>query len=100
MRTSLILLFSSLWVTHLAGMGLDLVLTVSLLLSHCSFFVFGGGISIFFFFLDGPPVDGCSTASCNFGALAGDERTSFYSTILLQFSFEKSYFNKTGKENK
>ena len=29
------------------------------------------------------PVDGCSTASCNFGTLAGgDEHTSFYSTIL------------------
>ena len=28
-------------------------------------------------------VDGRSTASCNFGALAGgDERTSFYSAIL------------------
>ena len=30
-----------------------------------------------------PPVDGCSTASCNFGALAGgDEHTAFYFTIL------------------
>ena len=43
---------------------------------------------IYFFFFDGPPVDGCSTASCNFGALAGDERTSFFllhhlATILI-----------------
>ena len=29
-----------------------------------------------------PPVDGCSTARCNFGVLTGeDERTSLYSTI-------------------
>ena len=28
------------------------------------------------------PVLGCSTASCDFGALADDEHTSFYSTIL------------------
>ena len=31
------------------------------------------------------PVDGCSTVSCDFGALAGeDEPTSFYSIILNQ----------------
>ena len=30
-----------------------------------------------------PPVNGCSTASCDFGAVSGaDEHTSFYSTIL------------------
>ena len=28
------------------------------------------------------PFDGYSAASCNFGALTGDEHTSFYSTIL------------------
>ena len=28
------------------------------------------------------PVDSCSAASCNFGVLAEDERTSLYSTIL------------------
>ena len=50
-------------------MGFDLIVTVFLLLSQCSFFVFGGGVSFFF---DGPLADGCSTASCNFGALAGD----------------------------
>ena len=32
-----------------------------------------------------PPVDGCSTASCNFGALTEeDERISFYSVIFNQ----------------
>ena len=45
-------------------------------------FVFERGVS----FLGGfqhPPGDGCSTASCDFGALAGgDEGTSFYSAIL------------------
>ena len=32
-----------------------------------------------------PPVKGCSTASCDFGALAGgDEHTSFYFAVLNQ----------------
>ena len=34
-RTSLVLLFSSLWVTHLAGMGLDFIVIAPLLPSHC-----------------------------------------------------------------
>ena len=41
-----LLLFSSLWVTHLAGMGFDFIMIVPLLQSHCSFFfVFGCGVS-------------------------------------------------------
>ena len=45
-RTSLVSLFSSLWVTHLAGMGFDFIMIVPLLPSHCSFFfVFGYGVS-------------------------------------------------------
>ena len=45
-------------------------------------FVFGHGLS-FFGGLQYPLVNGCSTASCDFGALAGgDEHTSFYSSIL------------------
>ena len=41
-RTSLILLFSSLWVAHLAGMGFDFIPVVPLLLYHCCFLlVFG-----------------------------------------------------------
>ena len=84
-RTSLVLLFSSLWVTHLPVMGFDFIMIMPLLLSHCSFFfVFGCGVS----FLGGfqhPPVDGYSTASYNFGALTGgDEHTSFCSTISNQ----------------
>ena len=43
-RTSLVLLFSSLWVTHLAGVGFDFIIIVPLLPPHCSFFfVFGCG---------------------------------------------------------
>ena len=38
--------FSSLWVTHLAGVGFEFIMIVPLLLSHCSLdFVFGHGIS-------------------------------------------------------
>ena len=40
-----------------------------------------------------PPVDGCSTASCDFGALArGDEHIFFYSAILNQKSVIYFYF--------
>ena len=69
-RTSLALLFSSLWVTHLAGMGFDFIVIASLLLSCCCFFVFERGVSFFGGF-QCPPVDCFSTANCNFGALAG-----------------------------
>ena len=49
-----------------------------------SSFVFGLGISFFGGF-QCPPDNGCSTASCNFGVLTGeDKRTSFYSAILNQ----------------
>ena len=60
-------------------------LTWTELPSLCGFFfVFGCGISFFGGFQH-PSVEGCSTSSCSFGVLAGgDERTSFYSTILSQ----------------
>ena len=82
-RTSLVLLFSSLWVTHLVGMGFDFIVPVPLLPSRCGFFfVFGHGVSCFGGF-QRSPVDGCSTASCYFGALTGgDECMSSYSAIL------------------
>ena len=88
-RTSMILLFSSLWVTHLAGMGFDFIVIVPLLPSHCTFFfVFGCGVSYFSRFQH-PPVNGCSTASCNLGALTGgDEHTPFYCAVLNQKSDE------------
>ena len=45
-RTSLVLLFSSLWVTLLAGMGFDFIMIAPLLPFHCGFFfVFGWGLS-------------------------------------------------------
>ena len=66
-------------------MGFDFIMVTVLLQSRCGFFfVFGCGIS----FIGGfqcPPVDGCSTVSCCFGAFAGgDEHTCFYSAILNQ----------------
>ena len=53
--------------------------TISLQLLLCPWMegIFFGG----FWYL---PVDGCSTANCDFGALAGDERTFFCSTVLSQ----------------
>ena len=60
--------------------------------SHCDFFfVFGCGVSYFCGF-QCPPVDGCSTTSCNFGVLTGgDKHMSLYSAILscnlLSFDF-------------
>ena len=40
---------------------------------------------IFFGRSQHPPVDGCSTARCDFGAFeGGDEHMSFYSAILNQ----------------
>ena len=51
-----LLLFSSLWVTHLAGMGFDFIIIEPLLPSCCSFFfVFGCGISFFWW----APVSSC-----------------------------------------
>ena len=84
-RTSLVILFSNLWVSHLVGMGFDLIMIVPLLQSCCGFsFVFGYGVSFFGGFQH-LPVDGWSTASCSFGALTGGlEHPSFYSAILNQ----------------
>ena len=64
-------------------MGFDFSMITPLLLSHCGFsFVFRCGVSFFGGFQH-LPVDGGSTASCNFAALAGgDEHTPFYSAIL------------------
>ena len=66
-------------------MGFDFIVIMPLLLPCCGFFfVFEHGASFFGGFQWLPVGDG-STASCNFGALAGgDECTSFYSTILNQ----------------
>ena len=57
---------------------------VSPLLPSCQGFSFAlGHVVSFFGGIQHSPVNGCSTVSCNFTFLAGeDERTSFYSTIL------------------
>ena len=56
--------------------------TVSLQLLLC---LWTWGIFFFFGRFQHPPVNGCLTASCDFGALTGgDECMSFYSTILNQ----------------
>ena len=83
-RTSLVLLFSSLWVVHPVGMGFDFIVVAPLLWSCGSFsFVFERGASFFGGFQH-PPVNGYSTASCDFRALSGIECMFFYSTILKQ----------------
>ena len=71
-----------------ASIGFDFIVIVALLPFHCGFsFVLGCGVAFFGGF-QCLPVDGCSTASCDFDALAGeDARTSFYSTIVNQFIY-------------
>ena len=51
---------------------------LGLLLCPWRWGIFFGGIQYF-------PVDSCSAASCNFGVLAEDKHTYFYSTILLVY---------------
>ena len=65
-----------------AGMEFDFIVFVLLLSSCCGFlFVFGCGVSFFGGGSQHPPVNGCSTASCNLCALTGDEYMSFYAAI-------------------
>ena len=73
---------SSLWVTHLAGVGSDFIVIVLFLLSRGGcFFAFGRGVSVFGGLQC--PVNGCSAASCDFGAVMGDDEcTSLYSNIV------------------
>ena len=62
-------------------MGFDFIVTAPPATISLWLLLWTGGIV--FWWVQLPPVNGCSTASCNFGALAGgDERMSFYSTIL------------------
>ena len=92
-RTSLVLLFPSLWAAYPAVTGFDFIMVASLLLSHCgSSFVFGYGVSFFGGFQH-PPVGGCSTTTCSFGVLTkGDEHMAFYSASLyLDFKFHHPY---------
>ena len=79
-RTLLVLLFTSLWVTH---PRFDFIMIVPLLPSCCGFsFVLGHG-AYFYGRFQYPPVNGCSTANWDFGALTGgDGCTYFYSAIV------------------
>ena len=65
------------------GNGFDFIVISPCLLSHCGlFFAFGCGVSFFGGFQHSP-VNGCSAANCDFGALAGRVACmSFYPTIL------------------
>ena len=71
-------------VTQQMGMGFDFIV-IEPFLSCCLAAASSLSLDIgylFFVRFQCPAVDGCSTASCNFGALSGgDEHTSFYSTI-------------------
>ena len=51
------------------------------------FFALGHGVS-FFARIQRSPVDGCSAASFDFGALPADECMSFYSTVLEMVNTE------------
>ena len=66
-------------------MGFDFIVIVPFLPSCCNFsFVPEPEVSFFGGF-QCPPVDGHSTASCDFGGFAGEDgHMSFYSTILNQ----------------
>ena len=73
-------LFAPSW--HLSWVrGLILNMILALPPSCWGFFALGCGVS-FFGGIQHFPVDGCSAMGCNFGVLAGDECTSFYSTVL------------------
>ena len=68
-RISLVLFVSSLCLTRPTGMGFDFIMIAPILPSHCCcFFAFYHRVSFFGVFRC-PPVDGCLTVSCNFGAL-------------------------------
>ena len=70
------------WVTHFSGMGFDFIMIVPL---YCLSAAAALSLDVGCLFGRSQcrPVDGCSAASCDFGALAGgDEYTFFYTTIL------------------
>ena len=79
----MVLFFSSLWVTHLEGMGFDCIVIAPFLPSCCGFVVFGHGVSS----LVGSSILLLMVVQqlvAIFGTFTGDERMSFYSAILNQ----------------
>ena len=85
-RTWLVL-FSSLWVIHLASMGIDFIVIVPLLLAHCGFSL---SLDTWYLFLVGSSIHlplSVKQVICNFVALAGGEEClSFYLAILNTFN--------------
>ena len=75
-RTSVVQLFSSLWVTHLVGM--DFIMIAPLLPSHCGFFVFGCRVP----FLVGPTIFLPIVIQQLVVILTRGKVTFFYSAIL------------------
>ena len=79
----MVLLFSSLLVSHLAGIGfIFIVLSASYVSLQFLLCLWMWGI--FFWWAPELSWGWFSTASSDFGALAGDESLSFYSAILNQ----------------
>lgn len=83
-RTSMVSIFSSLWVTHLTGVGFYFIMITPLLLSYCGFFfVLDKGNLLFFFRYQQFFVNGCSAVSCHFGVFMRKGELPSYSVILL-----------------
>ena len=83
-RTSVVSIFSSLWVTHLAGVGFYFIMITRLLLSYCGFFFVLDKVNLFFFFrYQQFFVNGCSAVSCHFGVFMRKGELPSYSVILL-----------------
>ena len=66
------------------GIGFYFIVILPLLLFHCGFSIVLGCVISFFGGLQCLSVNDCSTASCYFHALAGEDELMSYSTILNQ----------------
>ena len=82
-RTSLVLLFFSLSVTYPAGVWFDfIVIAPSYRLTAAASLSLDMGY--FFGEFQGPPVDGCPTASCNSGAFTGRHVCKPFNSAILK----------------
>ena len=85
------------WVTNPGRMGFDFIIILPLLLSHCCFScVLGLGMSFYggFQYL---PDNGCSSASCNFGAFMWEDAHTLNSLYYVEIyplstRFDESFF--------
>ena len=71
-------------ITHPVSMVFNLIMIVPLLPSCCGFFFVFGHEASFFGGFQCSSVDGCSTASCNFGIIAG------WDLVFLQYKILSS----------